>query len=55
MIEQLSVMNSLHANYYHDFMSEDDFEINKNEALKLLETLKEILNEFELKLENPKK
>ena len=46
MIEQMSAANSLHANYYHDFMSEDDFEINKKKTLKLLETLKTILNEL---------
>lgn len=46
---QMSVANNIHANFFHDFMSEEDFEISKNETMKLLETLKNILNELELR------
>lgn len=48
--KQMSAANSIHANFFHDWMSEEDFEISKNETMKLLETLKHILNELESQL-----
>lgn len=47
MIEQLSSANSIHANFFHDWMNEDDFEVHKNKTIQLLENLKIILNELE--------
>lgn len=52
MRDQLSAANTIHANFFHDFMNEDDFEINKNKVVDLLESLNQILNELELTLKS---
>lgn len=45
MISQMNAAETIHANFYHDFMNEDVFDENKNKILKLFQNLNEILNE----------
>lgn len=44
MIEQMRAAERIHANFFHNFMTKDMFEDDKNKTLKLLDTLYEILD-----------
>lgn len=45
LVEQLVSAERIHANFFHDFMTELMFEDDKNKTEKLIETLSEILDE----------
>jgi len=43
IVDQYSAAETLHANFYHNFMSEDLFEHNKTKVVELIQKLSEIL------------
>lgn len=52
--DQYSAAETLHANFYHNFMSEDLFEHYKNKVIELILKLYDILEEREKQLKEVK-
>ena len=44
LVVGFSLSERLHANFYHDFMSKDQFDLHREEVLKLIKKLREMIS-----------